>query len=296
MAEHCPALFSSLDDVELFQRSVKTRALGKRVHFFERAASTNDLALEAGKNGAPHGSVFIADAQDSGRGRRGRSWECPPGMGLLCSVLVRPLPAPAQLAGWIPLLAGLACAQACAEISRRCFDVTLKWPNDIVLPCDESPGWKKLGGILCESVLSAQSADAIGAQDSFAVIGIGLNVNQLPKMLPEMTKAPATSLRMIAKKLLDRRKLLKLLLECLDDNIESFRDKSSNSQALLAVRDRMSNFFYKRRLILSAPAAGAQDTREHAGYFEGLDEFGRLLIRENGEVRAFADAEISALK
>ena len=289
-------LFSSSAEIELFQRSVGTRALGKHVSFFERAASTNDLALDAGRNGAPHGSIFVAESQDSGRGRRGRTWECPPGKGLLFSVLVRPLPMPPPLAGWIPLLAGLACAQACAEIHPRCRAATIKWPNDLVLPCDAIPGWKKLGGILCESVLNAQSADVSEAHESFAVIGVGLNVNQAPEELPEFAKAPAASLFMRAGAQLDRRVLLRMLLQKMELNLDGFSAAVSMSQTQLAVRDHMGDLFGTCRLLLSAPASGAPDARQHSGFFEGLDEFGRLLILEDGQVRAFSDAEITALE
>ncbi len=151
-------LFANLDESRAFENRLATRALGKHIIYHERTQSTNDLALAAARNGGAHGTVFAADAQDAGRGRRGRHWECPSGMGLLFSVLIRPDKIPPEAAGWVPLVAGLSCAQALASISGTLGNVNVKWPNDVILPCVAAPGWKKLGGVLCESSLPALSS------------------------------------------------------------------------------------------------------------------------------------------
>ena len=83
-------LFESKAEVDLFSRELATRAIGKAIVFNALVTSTNDLALEAARKNGAHGTVFAADAQEAGRGRRGRRWEAPAGTALLFSVLIRP--------------------------------------------------------------------------------------------------------------------------------------------------------------------------------------------------------------
>lgn len=134
--------------------------------------STNAQALRLARDGAPDGTVVVADAQSAGRGRLGRSWWAEPGTALLASWLVRPaLP----LDRWplLSLVAGVAAARAASASSG--IEVRLKWPNDLVI------GGRKLGGILAES-------DAHGA----LVVGVGINVRQ--EVFPDELRDTATSI------------------------------------------------------------------------------------------------------
>ena len=133
--------------------------------------STNADVLTLAREGAPEGTVVVADEQTAGRGRLGREWISAPGSGLWCSVLVR-MPASTGR-GLLPLLAGVAVAEA---VRRHGVQAGLKWPNDIVVDgpaLDGGPGPRKLAGILAES----DGEDAV-------VIGIGVNVNQKAEQLP----------------------------------------------------------------------------------------------------------------
>lgn len=122
-------------------------------------------------DGAPEGTVVVADEQTAGRGRLGRSWVSAPGSGLWFSVLLRMEPDPVR--GLMPLVAGVAVADA---IRRHGVPALLKWPNDVVLDgpaFDGSPGPRKVAGLLTE-------ADGKGA----VVVGIGINVSQPQEQLP----------------------------------------------------------------------------------------------------------------
>jgi BirA family biotin operon repressor/biotin-[acetyl-CoA-carboxylase] ligase len=133
--------------------------------------STNADLLALALDGAPEGTVIVADEQTAGRGRLGRTWASDPGAGLWCSVLVRM--DPVQQRGLLPLLAGVAVAEAAR---RHGVPAMLKWPNDVVVDADAldgSPGPRKLAGILAES----DGHDAV-------VIGIGVNVSQSASRLP----------------------------------------------------------------------------------------------------------------
>jgi BirA family biotin operon repressor/biotin-[acetyl-CoA-carboxylase] ligase len=113
--------------------------------------STNAALLAAAVDGAPHGSVIVAEEQTSGRGRLGRTWTAPARSGLFLSILVRPK-VPRDRLGWLPLLAGVAAQSAVRRVAE--IDVSLKWPNDLIVPGeDKGAGYgagRKLGGILCQ--------------------------------------------------------------------------------------------------------------------------------------------------
>ena len=150
-----------------------------KVYHFKTVDSTNTVCKRLAMEGAPDGTAVIAARQTAGRGRMGRGFESPEGMGLYLSMLWRPVTSPE---GLLPLT---AMASACAaEAIRRVTgaDVRIKWPNDLVLH------GKKLVGILTESALNGS-----GGVD-YVVIGIGVNLRQGPAdFSPEVAKM-ATSL------------------------------------------------------------------------------------------------------
>ena len=130
---------------------------GWSVHYWAEAESTQELARAAAEAGAPHGSVYVADWQRAGRGRRGRAWEAPPGTSLLFSVLVREC----RLA---PFAQTAACTLAlCRVLEREGLAPRIKWPNDLLL------GDRKVAGVLAERVS--------GTGQDYQIVGVGLNVN-----------------------------------------------------------------------------------------------------------------------
>jgi BirA family biotin operon repressor/biotin-[acetyl-CoA-carboxylase] ligase len=149
------------------------------VHLFARVGSTNDVARALAEGGAPAGTAVVAEEQVAGRGRGGRHWVSPPGLGVWLSVVLRPeaLPAP----GLLPLRVGLAAAAALDPFARP-GRVEVKWPNDLQV------AGRKLGGILCEGSWE-------GAGLAFVVAGIGINAAHAPDDFPELLRADATSLR-----------------------------------------------------------------------------------------------------
>lgn len=126
------------------------------VQWFGEVGSTNELATQLARSGAPEGVVVVADHQRAGRGRRGRTWEAPAGSSLLLSVVLRPSWPPEQ-AHVATLAMAVAAAAACHEVAG--VTVEIKWPNDLVA----SDG-RKVGGVLGERLGGA------------VVVGLGLNV------------------------------------------------------------------------------------------------------------------------
>jgi BirA family biotin operon repressor/biotin-[acetyl-CoA-carboxylase] ligase len=135
-----------------------------RVEYFADVDSTNDIALARAAAGAPHGAVVLADHQRAGRGRQGRAWFSPPGAGLYLSAIVR-------RGHWgdglslLTLATGVAVARGLSAATG--LDLELKWPNDVVI----GRPWRKLAGILAESVTTSGRVDAV-------VLGIGINVRR----------------------------------------------------------------------------------------------------------------------
>lgn len=134
------------------------------IHRHATLPSTQDLLHRMAEDGAPDGTVVVAEVQDGARGQRGKSWQAPIG-GLWMSVLVRPKAAAAGEV--LSVRAGLAVAGVLdryAGIPR----VALKWPNDLYLE------GRKVGGLLCE-------ARWRGSELWWVVVGLGLNVaNPVP--------------------------------------------------------------------------------------------------------------------
>jgi len=148
------------------------------IRILDQAASTNDEALEAARQGAPHGTVILARHQTAGRGRLGRIWESRPGDSLCFSVLIRPGQT-GHSSPRLTLAAGLAVHRALTSLTG--LPLHIKWPNDIL--------WeeKKLCGILTEG------GSASGRLD-YAVIGIGINLNQKEADFPPELRPTAASL------------------------------------------------------------------------------------------------------
>jgi BirA family biotin operon repressor/biotin-[acetyl-CoA-carboxylase] ligase len=153
-----------------------TQTLRGPVYHFETAESTNDLAKVLGTQGAAEGTMVVAETQTAGRGRLGRSWLSPPGLGIYVSLLLRPPLPPNEL----PQIT-LATAVSVVRALTRAVGVTpgIKWPNDLILK------GKKLGGILTEMETESD-------QIRYLVVGMGLNVNN-PDFPPELA-GRATSL------------------------------------------------------------------------------------------------------
>lgn len=148
------------------------------LHVFAVAGSTNDVARALADDGAPHGTVVIADEQQAGRGRHGRRWEAPRGRALLMSVVLRA--GSARAPAIAPLRVGLAVVHA---IEATCgVGVQLKWPNDVIL--NDS----KVAGVLCEGSMTGGRI--------LVIAGIGINVAQQHGDFPPDIAGSATSLHL----------------------------------------------------------------------------------------------------
>ncbi len=156
----------ALQDVaNMYERTLKTDSLGRPFRFESLVASTNDMARDWALVGGPHGALFFADEQAQGRGRRGRVWQTQPGVNLTFSLILRSEFLSVDI-GLITLAAGFAMFKTLRTLFPT-LNIQIKWPNDILI------GPRKCSGILLESSIGADRSD------KFAILGIGLNVNQI---------------------------------------------------------------------------------------------------------------------
>ena len=176
------------------------RTIGREIIVLDETTSTNDFVLEMANGGAPEGLVVFAEHQTAGRGQRGNLWESPAGKGLLCSILLRPNVAvqdSARLVDW-------AAKGIVWTVENACLcKATTKPPNDIYID------GRKVAGVLVE--MRAQP----GAPH-FAVVGIGVNVNQTPQDFSEEIRQRATSLAIARHGPIDRPAFALALLRNLD--------------------------------------------------------------------------------
>jgi BirA family biotin operon repressor/biotin-[acetyl-CoA-carboxylase] ligase len=152
--------------------TLDTRRLGRRVLVFDRLDSTSNVAAALAESADNDGVTVLADEQTSGRGQHGRTWTCPPGSGILLSVLLFPPPElrrPAVLTAW----AAVSVCETILELTG--LPASIKWPNDVLIR------GRKVCGILIE-------------QGRGTVVGLGLNVNQTAESFAEAGLTEAASL------------------------------------------------------------------------------------------------------
>lgn len=245
-------------DLAALESTLAGTIFAGKLHYSPSTGSTNTDAMAAGRNGAPHGSVFFTDEQTAGRGRGDHRWHSSAGDGLYVSALLRPSMALSHLPV-LPLAAGVAAASAIAIAAGLTVD--LRWPNDLLI------GARKCGGILVES--KPERGDV-----GFVVIGIGVNVHQ--RVFDPGLSTPATSLDIEAGRRVGRQALLIALLESLQSETSSLHDPTVVA-AIPARVAQTSTWLWNRRVEVHGPQACVGVTR-------GLDANGFLLVQTNADI------------
>ena len=232
-----------------------SKTLNQSLFVFEELNSTNTFALELAKNPVSHGTLVLADSQTAGRGRLQRSWFSPKGANIYGS-LIFSFNSPTQSLGWVPLMAGIAIAQAIEEHVE--IGITLKWPNDILV--DE----RKVGGILCESFKR-------NSTETCVVIGFGINVNLSEAAFPKDLKLIATSLQIQSQHNLDRHHLLKSIITTLEQGWEALISQGTQA-CQLAYSSRCSTL--GKQIQVQFP-----DGSKLEGMAQSIGEQGQLQMR-----------------
>ena len=231
--------------------------------------STSERAFAALLDGsARDGDVHVADEQTAGRGRRGRSWQSPPGRNLTVSVALRPRLA-AGIAWQLAVAAGLAARTACGPHAA----VDLKWPNDLV-----SVDGAKVGGLLVETTID-------GERVTSAVVGIGINVNWRRAEMPPEIADGATSLADLAGRPIERVTLLATLLDELDAELVALE---AGRSPLARYRDACST--------LGSEVAVQTATGRLTGRAIEVDPHGALVVDTGSGLVALATGDVVRLR
>ena len=243
-----------------------------KIHHYFRVSSTNTEAMQAAAGGAPEGSVFLAEEQTAGRGRGGHSWTSPPSTGIYCSTVLRPPLAPAD-AIILSMLAGLAAAFAVEQVTGVKAD--LRWPNDLLA------GEKKFCGILTEM-------NAEVTRVRYAVVGIGINVNQ--EEFPPELREIATSLRLVSGRACSRVQLAAALLQSLDREYFALTSRDTREARRDIFRRFEQRSSYARGKHVHVEEDGGYD-----GTTAGLDDRGFLLVETKNGTRTVLSGGVRPL-
>lgn len=241
----------------------KTKWVGTEICYFDVTDSTNTQAKSLGEGDAPNGTLVVAGKQESGRGRRGRSFESPAGTGIFMTLLLRPEIEP-QNASMLTLVSALAVAKGIEYMVD--LPVQIKWPNDIVV------NGKKVCGILTE--MSAQM-DYV----NYIVIGIGINVSN--EEFPEEIKDVATSIYLESGKHVNRAMLIEKIWEEFEDYYELYEKTQDLSSLVKEYDSYLVNRGQKVRVL---------DPKEpYEGKAMGITDRGELIV-DTWEARRLVSA------
>ena len=226
---------------------------------YKETDSTNLRAKEAGNKGVSVDTLFIADKQTAGVGRRGRSWESPEGENIYMSLLLKPDMEPSK-APMLTLVMAVAVAEGIKKVCE--IDTQIKWPNDIVL------NKKKVCGILTEMALD-------GTEIKYVVIGVGINVNQ--KTFSEELSDKATSLSLEFSQEFDRKTIISAVL----DEFYQYYDGFLRAGDLSYLQERYNQMLVNRdaEVVIHEPG------NEYIAHAIGINEQGELVVETKDGVQ-----------
>jgi len=239
------------------------------IRWLAETDSTQRVARELGRAGAPEGTVVIAEAQTAGRGRLGRTWHSPRGVNLYCSIVLRPPLSPAAVPQ-VALVAGVAAAAALAETPG--LAPRLKWPNDVLIE------GRKVAGILTEMEAEVERVHHV-------ILGIGVNLNAPRAAFPPELRERATSLFLATGRRVDRAAVTGRLLAALEARYGRFLEGGFE-----AVRAEWESY----SCLTGTDVRVASAEGEMAGRVLGLDTDGALMLaRPDGTSTRIVAGEVT---
>jgi BirA family biotin operon repressor/biotin-[acetyl-CoA-carboxylase] ligase len=244
-----------------------------KLHHFYKIGSTNTAAMAAAADGAPEGSVFLAEEQTAGRGRGAHSWDSARSAGIYCSVVLRP-PLPPSDVLVLSLAAGLAVRAAIEQVNARVVP-DLKWPNDVLI------AGKKVCGILTEMHAEVTRVRHV-------VVGIGINVNHAS--FPPALESEAISLRMATGSEWSRVELTAALLKSLDREYRLLTEDPEARSSILRRFAEHSSWVQGKQVRIEENGSKIE------GITEGLDDRGFLQVRTALGLRTILSGTVREMK
>ncbi|EHS56539.1 biotin--[acetyl-CoA-carboxylase] ligase [Paenibacillus sp. Aloe-11] len=204
-------------EVSKLARALNTESFGQRIVILDSTVSTQQDAMRLAEEGAPEGTVVLAEEQTAGRGRLGRKWFSPRGKGVWMSIVQRPT----QPLGFTPQLTLLTGVAVCRAIRRLTgVEAGIKWPNDLLIH------GRKVSGILLESATEDQRV-------RYCIAGIGIDVNLNTDDYPEELTQLGTSLKIEAGREIDRTELIAAVLEEMEQLCRLYAEQGFQPIAML---------------------------------------------------------------
>jgi BirA family biotin operon repressor/biotin-[acetyl-CoA-carboxylase] ligase len=245
------------------------RGAWRRIHWLPSVDSTQRVARDLARDGAPEGTVAIAEQQTAGRGRLGRRWHSPRGVNLYCSIVLRPRRPPAAVPP-LALVVGVGVAAAVAEEAGR--RPAIKWPNDVLL------GGRKIAGILVEM-------DSEVDRVHHVIAGIGVNLNTPATAFPRELRDKASSLLVLTGVRVDRAAFTGRLLAAVEARYGRYLD---GGFASVAAEWESYSCLTGKRVRVASPEG------EIAGRVLGVDADGALrLAAARGRVICVRAGEVT---
>lgn len=246
--------------------------IGRDIRVFQETTSTNDVVDKLGRDGVKEGVVVFAESQTKGRGRLGRSWVSLEGKGLWFSVLLRPPLAP-QAATQITVASGVALARALTGATG--VQCEIKWPNDILVHD------RKLCGILTEMTAELDKI-------KYVILGVGVNVNFDAADFPPDLRKIATSLKIEAKRPVNRSELAAEILRHLDREY---------GRVVRGDFESVANDWEAACTTIGREVEITMGSRVVHGRAESLDSEGALLVRtQHGRLERIIGGDVTLRK
>jgi BirA family biotin operon repressor/biotin-[acetyl-CoA-carboxylase] ligase len=254
---------------ELARQRPRLGSFGRRLHWLQRATSTNDIAAHLAGLGAEEGTTVVAESQTSGRGRMGRVWFSPPGAGLYVSTVLRPREGPSgsDPSALLTIAAGVAVAEGIQAATGLAAEI--KWPNDLVVHR------RKLAGIL---------AEAASQRGSLAFIVLGFGVNLRPAGYPPDIADRATSIEAEIDRPADRALIIGEILAALAARYADLQEQRFD--AILSAWRRKAPSL-RDALVEWESHRGVQ-----RGRAQDIDVNGALLVRVEGRMERVIAGEV----
>ncbi|USB35051.1 biotin--[acetyl-CoA-carboxylase] ligase [Paenibacillus sp. YPG26] len=246
-----------MDPISLMS-AMNSSTFGKQLKILEVTTSTQEEVRRLAEEGAPEGTLVIAEEQTGGRGRLGRKFFSPPGKGIWMSLLLRP-DRPLSCAPQLTLLFAVAVCRAIKAATG--VESGIKWPNDLLVQ------GRKISGILLESV----------AEDDrirYCIAGIGINANMTIEDYPEELRSIVTSLQLESGKPVNRPAVIGAVMSELEQLYrlyleEGFTPIAHLWEALSVTINKVVTVHTSRGLV--------------SGYAVGIDGNGALILEKAGE-------------
>ena len=256
---------------EELEAGLTTRWLGRTLHYFDEVDSTNRVACELARSGAPHGTAVVAEGQSAGRGRLGRSFHSPAYENVYLSIVLKPELTLGEAPAW-PLAAAVGVADAVAEALGGDERIEIKWPNDVLVD------GRKLCGILME--LGAEATRV-----AWLVLGIGINLNSDPADFPAEFRDRATSLSACTGSRIPRAAFARSLLARLESALDACA-----AQGFAGILPRFRARFRMRGREVTLREGGGE---AHRGRVLDVDPDGALRLEVAGQTQRFWAGDVT---